>query len=100
RRQSALEVIERNGKLLAQIVDEVLDVSRIISGKLRLNVQRMEPSRLLADALAIATPAAAAKGIGLHSFVEKNIGSLHGDPDRLQQVLWNLLTNAVKFTPP
>ena len=100
RRESALEVVERNGTLLAKIVDEVLDVSRIISGKLRLNMQRMDPGHLVADALAVVAPAADAKGINLRSVVEKNVLAVQGDPDRLQQVLWNLLTNAVKFTPP
>jgi PAS domain S-box-containing protein len=99
-RDAALEVIERNGRLLAQMVDEVLDVSRIISGKLRLNVQRIDPTRLVDDALATVAPAAAAKGIELRSKTASTVTILHGDPDRLQQVLWNLLTNAVKFTPP
>jgi PAS domain S-box-containing protein len=98
RREGALEVVERNGQLLAQIVDEVLDVSRIISGKLRLNMQRMDVARLIDDALAIVAPAAEARGIELRSSVTTNL-ALQGDPDRLQQVLWNLLTNAVKFTP-
>ena len=100
KRDGALEVIERNGKLLAQIVDEVLDVSRIISGKLRLNIRPVEPARLLADALAVVTPAAEAKSIELRSAIATEPIILQGDADRLQQVLWNLLTNAVKFTPP
>jgi PAS domain S-box-containing protein len=99
RRESALEVVERNGRLLAQIVDEVLDVSRIISGKLRLNMQRTDPTQLVTDALAIVAPAAEAKGIEIHSSIAGDALAFQGDPDRLQQVLWNLLTNAVKFTP-
>jgi PAS domain S-box-containing protein len=99
RRDSALEVIERNGKMLAQIVDEVLDVSRIVSGKLRLSVQRLDPSRMLADAMAIILPAADAKGIQLRSTIDPDVHAVQADPDRLQQVLWNILTNAVKFTP-
>lgn len=99
RRDAALEVIERNGKMLAQIVDEVLDVSRIVSGKLRLIVQRLDPARLLADAIAIVAPAADAKGIRLRSRIGPDVQAIQADPDRLQQVLWNILTNAVKFTP-
>jgi PAS domain S-box-containing protein len=99
RRESALEVVERNGRLLAQIVDEVLDVSRIISGKLRLNIQRTDATQLVTDAIAIVAPAAEAKGIEIHSSIADDALPFQGDPDRLQQVLWNLLTNAVKFTP-
>jgi PAS domain S-box-containing protein len=99
RRDAALEVIERNGKLLAQIVDEVLDVSRIVSGKLRLNLQPVEPAQLVADAIAVVAPAAGAKGIEIASSVTGVPHTMTADPDRLQQVLWNLLTNAVKFTP-
>jgi signal transduction histidine kinase len=101
RREAALEVVERNGRLLAQIVDDVLDVSRIISGKLRLNMQRTDPARLVTDALAIVAPTAEAKGIEIHSSIDGDGDAVafQGDPDRLQQVLWNLLTNAVKFTP-
>jgi PAS domain S-box-containing protein len=99
RRDAALEVIERNGKMLAQIVDEVLDVSRIVSGKLRLSVQRLDPARLLTDAIAIVAPAADAKGIHLRSNIDPDVQAVQADPDRLQQVLWNVLTNAVKFTP-
>ncbi len=99
RRDAALEVIERNGKMLAQIVDEVLDVSRIVSGKLRLSVQRLDPSRLLTDAIATVAPAADAKGIQLRSSIDPDVQAVQADADRLQQVLWNILTNAVKFTP-
>jgi signal transduction histidine kinase len=99
RRDAALEVIERNGKMLAQIVDEVLDVSRIVSGKLRLSVQRLDPASLLTDAIAIVAPAADAKGIQLRSNIDPGVQAVQADPDRLQQVLWNVLTNAVKFTP-
>jgi signal transduction histidine kinase len=99
RRETALEVIERNGKMLAKIVEEILDVSRIISGKLRLNIQRTDPGRLIGDAVAIVAPAAEAKAITLHSEADPDLTAVNGDPDRLRQVLWNLLTNAVKFTP-
>jgi len=98
RQAAALEVIERNGATLAQIVEEVLDVSRIVAGKLRLNVGAVSVPQLIADAVATVTPAAHGKNIQIEATVDAN-AALTGDYDRLQQVLWNLLTNAVKFTP-
>jgi signal transduction histidine kinase len=98
-RPRALEVIERNAEMLAQIVEDILDVSRIISGKFQLELTSIEPRQLLADALATVTPAANQKSIRLASQVDEGVGPFSGDQDRLRQVLWNLLTNAVKFTP-
>jgi signal transduction histidine kinase len=97
RQQAAIEVIERNGATLAQIVEEILDVSRIVAGKLRLNLGAVSVPQLIADSIATITPAAQGKHIQIEANVE-GAAILYGDYDRLQQVLWNLLTNAVKFT--
>jgi PAS domain S-box-containing protein len=95
----AFDVIDRNAASLAQIVEDVLDVSRIISGKTRLEVQPLDLSKLIQDALASVTPAIEAKGLRLQVLLDSRVGPVSGDPDRLQQVLWNLLSNAAKFTP-
>jgi PAS domain S-box-containing protein len=95
----ALDVIDRNAASLAQIVEDVLDVSRIISGKTRLEVQPIDLNTLLHDALASVTPAIEAKGLRLQLLFDSRVGPVSGDPDRLQQVIWNLLSNATKFTP-
>jgi PAS domain S-box-containing protein len=95
----ALDVMDRNAASLSQIVEDVLDVSRIISGKTRLDVHPMELAKLLRDAIASVTPAIDAKGLHLRTSLDANAGRVLGDPDRLQQVVWNLLSNAVKFTP-
>jgi len=99
RTSQAMDVIERNATSLAQIVEDVLDVSRIISGKTRLQVQAVTLADVVRDAVATLTPAADAKGVRLHAILDSHVGSVSGDPDRLQQVVWNLLSNAVKFTP-
>ena len=95
----AVEVLERNARALNQIVDDVLDVSRIVSGKLRLDVQPVALPTVLQEAIMTVRPAAEAKGVRLQTINDPLAPSVSGDPDRLQQVLWNLLSNAVKFTP-
>ncbi len=95
----AVEVIERNAKAQAQLIDDLLDVSRIISGKLRLNICPVEPVSIVELALDSVSPAADAKEITLEAKLDKNIGTIPGDPDRIQQIIWNLLSNAIKFTP-
>jgi PAS domain S-box-containing protein len=97
--ERAIETLERNARWLTQIVDDVLDVSRIVSGKIRLDVQAVELASIVDNAIATVQPAADAKGVRLQSLIDPRIGPVSGDPDRLQQVVWNLLTNAVKFTP-
>jgi PAS domain S-box-containing protein len=93
----ALETVVRNAASLTQIVEDVLDVSRIVSGKLRLNVQAVELSQIVREAVETSQPAADARGIRLNVIVDQ--GTLvSGDPDRLRQVLWNLVSNAVKFS--
>lgn len=99
RQSNALSVLTRNAEVLRQIIDDVLDVSRITSGKLRLNVRPVELMDVLASAIATVQPAADAKGVALEIVPTGDVGAVSGDPDRLQQVLWNLLSNGVKFTP-
>ncbi len=95
---AALEVVERNATALKQIIEDVLDVSRIISGRLRLNVETLDLPAILRDACAAVMPAADAKGIRVESLIEPLAATVSGDPDRLQQIVWNLLSNAIKFT--
>jgi signal transduction histidine kinase len=95
----AIETIERNAKSQAQIIEDILDVSRIITGKLRLDVRNVELVPIIETAIDAVSPAADAKGIRLYSALDPNAGPILGDPDRLQQVVWNLLSNAIKFTP-
>ena len=99
RRAQALETVERNATSLTQMVEDVLDVSRIAAGKIRLHIQPVDLGSVLRDAMATVTPAADAKGVRLDAILEPQVGPVSGDPDRLQQVVWNLLSNAVKFTP-
>jgi PAS domain S-box-containing protein len=97
--QQGLETIERNARSQAQLIDELLDMSRIINGKLRLDVQPVDLQTVVADAIESVRPAAEAKGIRLTKVLDPRGGPITGDPNRLQQVLWNLLSNAIKFTP-
>src|SRR5271166_471406 len=95
-----LEVIERSARAQSEIIEDLLDMSRIISGKVRLDVQRLDLSAIVQSAVETARPAAEAKGIRLQSITDPLNGVVvSGDVNRLQQVLWNLLSNAVKFTP-
>jgi PAS domain S-box-containing protein len=96
--ERGLETLERNATALTQIVEDVLDVSRIVSGKIRLDVQPVELPLVVHNAVATVQPAADAKGVRLQTIVDPRVGPVSGDPDRLQQVIWNLLSNAVKFT--
>lgn len=95
----ALEIIERNALLQVQLVDDLLDVSRIIGGKLRLNAAPIELGPVIKAALDSVRHAAEAKGIELDVQLEDGAGLVSGDSSRLQQVCWNLLINGVKFTP-
>jgi PAS domain S-box-containing protein len=98
RQARAIETIERNATSLTQIVEDVLDVSRIISGKIRLDVQPVDLAAVAGNAIDAVSPAADAKGVRIESVLDPLAGPVSGDPERLQQVLWNLLSNAVKFT--
>lgn len=95
----AIETIERNARAQAQLIEDLLDVSRIIRGQLRLKVRSTELLPVIESAIDTVRPAADAKSIQLQSLIDPTVGSVLGDPDRLQQVVWNLLTNAIKFTP-
>jgi signal transduction histidine kinase/CheY-like chemotaxis protein len=94
-----LETIERSSRAQAQLIDDLLDVSRIISGKLRLELRPVSLAEIVDAALAAVSPAAEAKGIRIEKSYALPPEVVSGDPERLQQVVWNLLSNAVKFTP-
>src|SRR5262249_47368208 len=94
----AVETVERNARAQAEIIEDLLDVSRIITGKLRLEVQAVELPIIIQEALEAIGPAAEAKEIRLQSILDPNAGPISGDPNRLRQIIWNLLSNAVKFT--
>ena len=98
RSQQALDAIIRNANAQVQMIDDLLDVSRIIAGKMRLDVRSVDLKAVVEDALDAVRPAAEAKSIRLHAVLDPRAGPVTGDPARLQQVVWNLLINAVKFT--
>ncbi|MEZ5285811.1 MAG: ATP-binding protein [Vicinamibacterales bacterium] len=96
---AALETVERNVRLQERLISDVLDVSRIITGNLRLDIQPADLPLVIREALETVTPAAHAKGVRLQSALDQPGVPVAGDPQRLQQVVWNLLSNAIKFTP-
>ncbi|MBK8017445.1 MAG: PAS domain S-box protein [Betaproteobacteria bacterium] len=93
------EAIERNARAQVQLIDELLDLSRIMAGRVRLDVQRLMLATVAEAAVESVEPAAAAKNIRLEKVLDPQAGPVSGDPARLQQVIWNLLSNAIKFTP-
>ena len=95
----AVETIHRNAAAQNQLIADMLDVSRIVSGKLRLDLREVDPAAVIGAAVDTVLPAAHAKGIALQTVLDPGAGPITGDPDRLQQVVWNLLANAIKFTP-
>ena len=95
----ALEIIHRNAQSQNQLISDLLDVSRIISGKLRLDLRTVELPAVIEAAVEATRPAADAKGVSLTTALDPRAGPINGDADRLQQVVWNLITNAIKFTP-
>jgi signal transduction histidine kinase/DNA-binding response OmpR family regulator len=99
RQAAVLETIERNALAQQQLIEDVLDVSRIVTGKMRIDVQPVDLGRVIDDALETVTPAANAKGVRLQPIIDRAGARVAGDAQRLQQVIWNLLSNAVKFTP-
>ena len=94
----ALDIIHRNAQSQNQLISDLLDVSRIISGKLRLDLRTVELPAIIEAAVEATRPAAEAKGVRLTTALDPRSGPISGDADRLQQVVWNLLTNAIKFT--
>ena len=95
----AVETIHRNAAAQNQLIADMLDVSRIVSGKLRLDLREVDPVAVIGAAVDTVLPAAHGKGIALQTVLDPAAGPITGDPDRLQQVIWNLLSNAIKFTP-
>jgi len=98
-RQRGIDIIERNARAQTQIINDLLDMSRIVSGKIHLEVQRISLQDVISAAIEAVRPSATAKNIRIQTMLDSTIRATRGDPNRLQQVLWNLLTNAVKFTP-
>ncbi len=96
----ALEVIDRNAWAQKQIIEDILDVSRVITGKLQLNLTPVDLVTIVDAALDAVRPAMEAKEIKIETFIDSSLRLISGDPDRLQQVIWNVLSNAAKFTPP
>ncbi|HLM74175.1 MAG TPA: ATP-binding protein, partial [Polyangiaceae bacterium] len=99
KRARAVETIERNARSQTQLIEDLLDISRIVSGKLRLNLSPIQPLSIVESAIETVRPGAEAKGVRLTLTQGGPMGFVMGDPERLQQVVWNLLSNAVKFTP-
>ena len=97
--REGLETIERNARVQTQLIEDLLDMSRIVSGKVRLDIQPLNPIGFINAALETVRPAAEAKSIRIERVIDPAAGPISGDPNRLQQVLWNLLSNAIKFTP-
>ncbi len=95
----ALEVVERNTRAQAQLIEDLLDMSRVVTGHLRLELRRVDLATVIHSAVDAVKPAAEAKGLNVVLNLDPAVGPISGDPDRLQQIVWNLLTNSVKFTP-
>jgi PAS domain S-box-containing protein len=95
----AVETISRNARAQREIIDDLLDISRIITGKLRLDVRAVEMDRIIEAVVEGLRPAADARNIHLQTAIDPRMGPISGDPERLQQIIWNLLSNAIKFTP-
>lgn len=95
----AIETIERNSRSQAQLVEDLLDVTRIVSGKLRLNVKPVELSSIVETAIDTVRPAAEARGVEIEKRFDEHPALVSGDAERLQQIVWNLLSNAIKFSP-
>jgi PAS domain S-box-containing protein len=97
--QRAIEVIDRNARAQVQLIDDLLDLNRIMNGKLRLDLQQVDIAGIIQAAVESVAPSASAKGVELQSLLDAGHAMVNGDSGRLQQVVWNLLNNAIKFTP-
>jgi PAS domain S-box-containing protein len=98
-KHKAVETIVRNAESQNRLIEDLLDVSRIIAGKLRLDISTIDPRDFVEAAIDTVRPAAEAKGIKIVTFIDEELNNISGDASRLQQVVWNLLSNAIKFTP-
>jgi signal transduction histidine kinase len=99
-RSHAIEIVERNARTQAQIVADMLDVSRIITGRMRVAFARLDLGTIVAESAEALTATAAAKNVDLRVEIEPVAGDVYGDAARLQQIVWNLVSNGIKFTPP
>ena len=99
RKDAALRTIERNAQAQTSLIDDLLDVSRIISGQLRLDIRNVDIGEVVRNVVETLSPAATAKAIQIETSIDPRADRLAGDSERLQQIIWNLLSNAVKFTP-
>jgi PAS domain S-box-containing protein len=97
--KTSCDIIERNARLQLQLIEDLLDTARIVSGKLRLEIERIDIYTVLADALDVVRPGAEAKGIEVSTKLNLKQEMINGDAARLRQIVWNLLSNAIKFTP-
>lgn len=97
--QHGLEIVARNTRVQSQLISDLLDISRIVSGKLWLDIQTVDLAATIEGSLESVQHAAEAKGVLVQSSLDPDVGTVLGDPARLQQIVWNLLTNAIKFTP-
>jgi NO-binding membrane sensor protein with MHYT domain/nitrogen-specific signal transduction histidine kinase len=97
--KQGLDAIERNARVQTQLIEDLLDMSRITAGKVRLDMQPLEPISFIEAAIETVSPAADAKHVRLERQLDPQAGPITGDPRRLQQVIWNLLANSIKFTP-
>jgi len=94
-----IETIERNTRIQTQLINDLLDMSRITSGKLTLNIAPLNPHHVIEAAIETVMPSIQAKGLRLHQILEPTAGPIYADASRVQQIIWNLLSNAIKFTP-
>ena len=99
RRADALDVIERNARTQARLIEDLLDVSRIVAGKVRLDLQPLQVAPIVHTAVEAMRPGAESKRVALHARIDVDAPAIMGDPNRMQQIIWNLLSNAIKFTP-
>jgi PAS domain S-box-containing protein len=97
--ERGLDVVARNARVQVQLISDLLDISRVVSGKLRLEIQPVDLAALIGDAVETIQPQAHAKTIHIEQAIDPGVGFIAGDPARLEQVVWNLLSNAIKFTP-
>jgi PAS domain S-box-containing protein len=97
--ERGLSVIARNTRLQVQLISDLLDISRIVTGKLRLEIQPVDLASVIVEAIETVQHQAESKSIRIHKELEANVGLIAGDPARMEQVVWNLLANAIKFTP-